>query len=177
MLSIITTTRLQLRPLENEDFATYRAIISDPIVAQPAGLSLPMTPDQLRLGFKADRQQPLHYAIFRSNDAALLGLIMGYPHVGDAGLLDEQALDLGYFLAPNVWGAGYMTEALQGVLTALEAKGGPITTLWATCLASNVRSQHVLSHLTFKLIEDHLMVPNALGTGVSHQLLYQFQIK
>lgn len=172
----IITERLRLRPLATSDLSAYQTIVSDPRVAQPAGVALPLSPQHAANSLRADQQQPLAYAVTRRPAGPLIGTIIGYEHVGALGTLDPTAVDLGYFLAPAFWGQGLMSEALTGLLTTLAHTATPIQTVWATSLATNRRSQGVLSHLAFKLIDDQMMVPNPATMALERQLLYRYDL-
>ncbi|MDT6981083.1 GNAT family N-acetyltransferase [Levilactobacillus zymae] len=176
MVPEITTARLHLRPLKMSDLEAYQAIVTDPRVALPAGLQLPLSDQHVANGLRADLQQPLAYAITRSLQGPLVGMVIGYEHADALGDLDVTAVDLGYFLTPTLWGHGYMPEALRGLLAVLVQAHSPIKTLWATSLATNQRSQNVLSHLSFELIDDQLVVPNPATMALERHLLYRYDL-
>ncbi|GEO68756.1 GNAT family N-acetyltransferase [Levilactobacillus acidifarinae] len=172
----IVTARLRLRSLTTSDLAAYQAIVSDPSVAQPAGVTLPLSAQHAANSLRADQQQPLAYAVTIRPADSLVGTVIGYEHVDALGGLDRTAVELGYFLAPALWGRGIMPEALTGLLTTLTRIETPIKTLWATSLATNQRSQGVLSHLAFKLIDDQMMVPNPANMALERHLLYRYDL-
>lgn len=175
MLAEIKTPRLYLRGLTTQDLPAYQAIISDPLVAGPAGVTLPLSDQQVVTSLRADMQQPLAYALALAEQGPIIGTVIGYTHFNALGTVDTTAIDLGYVLAPRFWGRGLMPEALRGVLADLTRTASPITTIWATSLATNRRSQGVLSQLAFKLIDDQMMVPNPATMGLERHLLYRYE--
>ena len=66
--------------------------------------------------------------------------------------LQQKGVDLGYVLAQEAWGQGYMTEALQAVLGAALASDR-INRVKAICDLENVASQRVMEKAGMK--EEH----------------------
>jgi len=176
MLTTITTERLQLRELGAGDLAAYQALITDERIAQPAGLTSRLSEQQVRASLQADCQQPIHYGVTLRSSGALIGTLMGYEHGDTTGEPDPTAVELGYLLAPAYWGRGLMPEAIQGWQGHVTAELPALQTVWASCLASNPRSQRVLIKSAFKLIDDQMMVPNPRDWGLERQFLYRYQI-
>lgn len=174
MLSVITTPRLCLRPLVTADLAAYQALISNSLVAEPAGLQVPASARQARASLAADLVQPVHYVVCLAGTQRVVGLLMGYEHGDETGFPDPHALDLGYLLTPDQWGQGLIPEAVRAWLTQLPTQLPLVTTVWAATLATNQRSQRVLIKSAFELFDDQMMVPSAVDWRLERQLLYRY---
>lgn len=172
----LTTPRLRLSPLTESQLTAYRELLTNPVVAGPAGLSLPVSAQRVAASLAADRQQPVHYGIVWPATNRLIGTLIGYPHVEATGAPSSRALDVGYLLAPEFWGRGLMPEALTAWLAALPRQFPQVTTVWATTLATNTRSQRVLIKSAFELIDDQMMAPNTVTWGLVRHCLYRYQL-
>ena len=58
--------------------------------------------------------------------------------------IDGHKSNIGYVLARNHWGKGYMTEATRALIKELE-KNRSIRRIWATCDVANKASARVLA--------------------------------
>ena len=69
---------------------------------------------------------------------------------------------IGYVLAPDAWGQGYATEALELVSEAL-FQHSSVSAIWALCVTHNLASARVLDKCSYqreKLIPRYFVCPN-----------------
>ncbi|EHO53191.1 GNAT family N-acetyltransferase [Lentilactobacillus kisonensis] len=71
-----------------------------------------------------------------------------FPAIGENHLPDENHLELSYFLAPQYWNQGFMTEALAKVLTQLPDR----ITVSAEVFSDNRASMALLRKLGFESV-------------------------
>ena len=176
MTVILKTARLDLRPLTDSDYPAYKRLVTDRQIAQPAGLMGNPDEQQVQHWYRADRQAPRSYAVVCHQTNALIGVILFYSWVDDTGAPDETGLELGYFMDPDCWGQGFMTEAVAACLTDLARTGAPVTTVWANTLVSNTRSVRLLEKLAFQTIGDQLMAVTSGGQTLQRQALLRLDL-
>lgn len=157
MTTILKTTRLDLRPLTDSDYPAYKRLVTNPAIAQPAGLMGNPDDQQVHHWYRADRQAPRSYAVVLHRTNALIGIVLFYGWVDEQGAPDETSLELGYFMDPDFWGRGLMSEAVRACLNDLAHDGSPVQTIWANCLLSNEKSWRLLEKLSFQTISDQLI--------------------
>ena len=133
----IHTERLVLRFLRTDDAAWIAREISNPNVHQ--WLTNPPSPYTLNdaVSFVLEHEMDPRY---RTIQAA------GKP----VGVISIDP-DLGYWIAEDYWGNGYMTEAAYGLLHNHFSHGGEVVE--SGWLVGNQRSQAVLEKLGFKRID------------------------
>lgn len=106
----VYTPRLTLRPLCDDDADAFAAMTVPEVTRMLSRLKTGMT-----------RQEVLD-DLPRRRWRGYLGFTLGIEHrnslIGTIGIGGNPA-EVGYFLAPEYWGQGLMTEALSGVLPAL----------------------------------------------------------
>lgn len=110
----ITTPRLLLRPSRKEDFASSRAIWTDPEVRRFTGG--PPSDEAFRTTFFDDLGKSKGAYGFKSVIEIATGL-----HVGDAGLAQKTVegrseVEVLYFFAKRFWGRGFATEAAKALI-------------------------------------------------------------
>jgi len=76
-----------------------------------------------------------HWVIERREDARLIGMMNAR--------VDAAKWELGFVLAREFWGQGYMTEALKGII-AWALKRKEIYRIWAVCDVDNLASARVM---------------------------------
>lgn len=96
-----------------------------------------------------------HWLICHRDNDQLLGAI---------GLrnLEQQRAEVGYLLARDAWGNGYMSEALRAVIDS-SFQSNHITRIWATCDVENVDSLKVLQNAGMRQegrLRRHAVHPN-----------------
>jgi [ribosomal protein S5]-alanine N-acetyltransferase len=138
---VLDTPRLQLRPPRVDDAeAIFRGYATDPEVTRyltwTPHKSLADTRAFLRACMDAWRlQTEFPWAITPAADERSIGMIELRP-TGHMAMV-------GYVLAREEWGKGYMTEALTAVVdTALALRG--IYRVWAVCDVENGASARVM---------------------------------
>ncbi|WP_343396382.1 GNAT family N-acetyltransferase [Candidatus Amarobacter glycogenicus] len=111
----LKTHRLQLRPMQADDFDALHEIFSDPRVMASFD-SEPLTPAQMQrwLQRNLDHQSQFGYGLFSVVETASGRL------VGDCGLermeIEGQTVaELGYDFRSDVWDQGFATEAAAAV--------------------------------------------------------------
>lgn len=171
----IRTRRLRLRPLVEDDVASLWPFVSDPAMSALMSWSA-----------HTDRQQTLDFIRHvRGNIASNAGITwaieIGGRAVGCVGLeglvfqLRAWRVDrgeLGYWLAPPLWGQGFVTEAARA---AVEFGFGPLGLhkIVAHHVAENIASQRVIEKLGFRRTgqsDDEVWRDGRWWTAVHHEL-------
>ncbi len=74
--------------------------------------------------------------------------------IGNCGIrkdaTESRSADIGYELSPTHWGRGYATEAARAIVDFGFTQLG-VHRIWATCIAENTASAHVLEKLGMRL--------------------------
>ena len=107
----IVTDRLILRPFDKGDLKDVFALLSDEYIAERAGFR-PFKSIEQAWGF-IDRWQRSAFAITERCSDTVIGVIQT-PHTG------FRTADVGYWLASEYRGKGYMMEALEAIKAYLE---------------------------------------------------------
>ncbi|HIP23513.1 MAG TPA: N-acetyltransferase [Rhodobacteraceae bacterium] len=114
----IKTERLSLRPLQAKDAPFCKLYVGDWRVAQNLAVVPHPYPDGAAESFIAYANAPetgeVIWAI--TKDDQLIGVISISPNEGGSG-------NIGYWLAPQLWGGGLMGEALAPVVAYARAQG------------------------------------------------------
>jgi RimJ/RimL family protein N-acetyltransferase len=147
----IETARLVLRELREEDWEAVLAYQSDPRYLRYYEWES-RSADEVRafLGMLIGRQSEVprtkfQLAIELKADGRMIGNCGA--RLPEAG---SRVADIGYELAPDEWGKGYATEAARAMRNyGFEVLGAH--RVWATCVADNVGSAHVLEKLGLRL--------------------------
>jgi len=108
----LQTERLLLRPLVGEDAAALFGIFSDPVVVRwgssPAWTEMAQSDEFIQRAVDAQAAgTSLRLGIVRRDDDRLIGQCTLYA-VSD----QNRRAEMGYTLASDAWGRGYMNEAL-----------------------------------------------------------------
>lgn len=176
MTAILKTTRLDLRPLTDSDYAAYKRLVTDLRISQPAGLMGNPDDQQVRHWYRADRRTPRSYAVVFHPTNEMIGVVLFYDWTDETGAPDETGLELGYFMDPAFWGRGLMTEAVTACLTDLARSQATVKTVWANTLVSNDRSVQLLEKLSFQTIGDQLMAVTGSGQTLQRQALLRLDL-
>jgi len=114
----IRTERLFLRPAWLEDAPELaRAIAHEPVVRMLASAPWPYREEHAREWIEAQPPRRLPSLLVTLPDN-------GGRIVGGCGLHEkEEAVEVGYWIAPECWGRGYATEALRGLLSLARVAG------------------------------------------------------
>ena len=151
-MTLISTTRLSIRPITLADAAFYLQLVNNPSWLQYIGdrniHSLAEAQTALQNGAVA-MQQKLGFSLYLTLNTAT-----GLP-VGICGLIKREELediDLGYAFLPQYQGQGYAREAAEGVMSyakdTLQLKR-----LLAITDVDNQKSIQLLEKLNFKFIK------------------------
>lgn len=143
----LTTQRLLVRPIRDDDFEALRAIAAHPDVFRFRSRSS-MTEEETR-AFIARAQQAWNEQPPASYGFALALRTTGLV-IGECGLtrLDEtpQSAFLWYSLNRSFWGQGYMSEGAYAVVDAGFRQAG-LSEIVASCHAENDASSAILRRI------------------------------
>jgi RimJ/RimL family protein N-acetyltransferase len=155
----ISTARLQLRLLEQDDWAFFLALHDEPCVIEKC-FDRP-SDTQIRSKFM-QRLAPWHPTANKSLCLMIIEIKTG-KKVGVTGLTTSSSNtpDVGYLLMPEFYGQGYATEALQAFLTWATTAFN-IQQFTAVVTKGNVGSEKVLAKCGFKLVS---VEPSAYEIG------------
>jgi ribosomal-protein-alanine N-acetyltransferase len=137
----LKTDRLSLRKAKLTDAeAIFRQYATDPEVTKyvswRAHRNVEETRDYMRMCSLAwDVGRAFHWVIERAADKQVMGMMIARADAGK--------WELGYVLARQHWGRGFMTEALQELI-AWALKQKDIYRVWAVCDVDNLASARVM---------------------------------
>ena len=155
----ISTGRLVLRPLKPGDATRITDLVNDPRVYRMlSGVPAEQTVAQTLAWMSS------HDARRAADTAHVFGIESGGALVGVvSGVRDRRPLpfSIGYWLAPDCWGRGLMTEAATALVDWLKQRGEPA--FIAGYFADNPASGRVLSKLGF--LKAGRMLKFCLGRG------------
>lgn len=162
----LTTARLTLRDLLASDLPHFYALASHPDVVRFQTFirceDEAQAAEFLKNSAFYNAQQPrrvYNLAILRQADGAWLGWFgMGPPSDPTHG-----DLDFGYALLPQVWGQGYMREALTALLD-FAFTNLPVNSIYAECDQLNPASARVMEASGMRLERTYDEVDEATGT-------------
>ncbi|EAU37348.1 predicted protein [Aspergillus terreus NIH2624] len=174
-LAPIRTQRLLLRPLADSDADDLFAIRSRPEVART---NYPKTPHQS----VQETREWMATKIFTEGPEDMIGrhftyvltehgqsepeterLLTGGRVIGYVGINEVYpSPEIGYSIHPDVWGKGYATEALEGLLKAWwemsrsrgEDVDEGVERVFAICEKANAGSSRVLSKCGFRVFQE-----------------------
>lgn len=134
----IETERLTIRPLEDRDAPDFTSLTVPEVTRMLSKLKTGMTEAEALADFP------------RRKWRGYLGFTLALEHEGHmVGTVGCGAGEIGYFLAPRLWGKGLMSEALSVVLPALFAKF-PLNCIRAGHFDDNPVSGHLLRKFGFE---------------------------
>lgn len=149
---VLATARLRLRPIQESDVDDLWPYVSDPEL-----------PRMMSCGAHTDRAQTLEFVRHaHRGHASSTEMVWAIEHDGRAAgciALHEiqfalrawrvDRAELGYWIAPPLWGKGLMTEAAHAVVQCgFEAIG--LHKITVGCIAENVGSRRVIEKLGFR---------------------------
>jgi RimJ/RimL family protein N-acetyltransferase len=144
-MNTIMTLRLTLRPLREDDLIYLTAAINNPRVSRNlARIPWPYDLDDARAFHVHTMNLPprsASYALVLKKDGPVIGMT-GYE-------TDGQESELGYWLAENHWGKGYMKEAAQAVVDHAFAVTR-LDRLQSRCFLGNEASRRLLIAVGFR---------------------------
>ena len=145
-MTTIVTHRLTLRPLRENDLISLTAAINNPRVSHNlARVPWPYDLDDARAFHAHTMNLPPRSAsyalVLKKQDGPIIGMT-GYE-------TDGQESELGYWLAENHWGKGYMKEAAQAILDHAFAVTR-LDRLQSRCFLGNEASRRLLIAVGFR---------------------------
>lgn len=148
--TVLETPRLLLRRFQPGDLDAFVAYRADPEVARyqgwEAGYSRARGEEFIGWAATADPDTPgewYQFAIERRQEPRL---------IGDCGArFDDDAVEVGFTVAPAYQGQGYATEAVERLLRYIGSRGHREAVAW--CDVENAASRRVLERLQFTLRE------------------------
>ena len=147
---ILTTARLVLRPLQIADAALLALYTGDKRIAEgtrsiPHPLPPGATEQFITRSVAPDRDEDV-WALDGSVSGAsqVMGLLSLKP-------LDRQQSQIGFWVAPAFWNAGFASEAVRAVIQKNPHKA---RTLFAEVFQDNAASAHVLTNAGFDYLGD-----------------------
>ncbi len=145
MAEIIKTNRLTLRPLLDSDAGNIALFVGDKRVAMNlAVVPYPYPEGAAESYIVYSRAPETRETIWGVDmDGALIGMISISPNEGGTG-------NIGYWLAPQLWGGGLMSEALGAVVAYAREQG--FKRLFASVHQGNEGSAKVLMKNGFSYI-------------------------
>jgi RimJ/RimL family protein N-acetyltransferase len=106
----LETARLLIRPWEREDRPALRALMNDPLVNQYVHDSRPYSEEELdEIFLRRERSLVEHGVCMGALIEKAGGHLIGTAGVQPLGTTGD--MEIGWILAPDVWGKGYATEA------------------------------------------------------------------
>ena len=145
MENILKTERLTLRPLLDSDAANISLFVGDERVAMNLAVVPHPYPEGAAESYIAySRDEETSEIIWGvDKDGHLIGMISINPKEGGTG-------NIGYWLAPQLWGGGFVSEALKAVVSYARAAG--LKRLFASVHQGNEASAKVLMRNGFSYL-------------------------
>lgn len=162
----ITTPRLHIRDLQPEDWPALHALRSDPAVYRYNHFG-PETAAETRTWIH-ETMVHNNMMLRSSHNCSILlratGEVMGWIGFGAPSPGKERYCDLsfGYALLPEFWNQGYMSEALQAMLT-FAFTITDAQTISDTCDVRNLGSARVMEKAGLRLIERFVTTDDQTG--------------
>jgi RimJ/RimL family protein N-acetyltransferase len=172
---VLVTGRLRLRPFRGADLDALWPLVSDPAVSRLMSWTAHTDRSQTE-SFLRHAQDSLAastgvaWAIEREDRVIGCISLEDIQFVQRAWRVDRA--ELGYWIAPALWGQGLVTEAGQAVLRCGFATIG-LHKISASCFAENVGSRRVLEKLGFRLVgrlEDDVWRDGRWWSGLRYEL-------
>ncbi|MBP3704348.1 MAG: GNAT family N-acetyltransferase [Clostridia bacterium] len=143
--TVIETERLLLRRWTQQDMNGFLRFAADPGVMMAAGARPVLTPEEARADLKRCMDDPYCFAITLKSTGEIVGKI---KYQTDFRRLHVNSASVGYELARQYWGNGYMTEALRGMVRhAFDVMGMDI--MGISHFTENERSRRVIERAGF----------------------------
>ena len=149
-MGVIETERLFLRPLTLEDSSEIAAKIDNYEISK----NLARVPFPYHL---SDAEEFLDWALALDSRSAFRAIVLKSNPQHIAGIIsydwmeDKQKAELGYWLVPELWGKGIMTEAAKAMVE-LAFTHSHLDSLGSCFFNENPASGRVLAHAGFQVI-------------------------
>lgn len=171
----IETTRLILRPLEQNDFAFLRSMHTDPEVMKHIGVGRVRTEEESRASlqkyFELYDENPLlggWVAELKTTGEKVGNLIIRKP----ATSTPMEGLEIGYMFTRAHWGYGYATEASKEIIKYAKREFGEVKIV-ALINPANDASRRTLEKLGFKSVGFDEYVDPTTGTKMPTEILLE----
>ena len=148
----IVTERLEIRPWQPADRPAFAALATDPEMMRYMTNGVPWTAAEIDAYFKRQAGTLEQHgiclgALVERSTGRVIGLA-GLQYLGTTG-----DLETGYWVARDLWGNGYATEAASGALRhAFETLGGPRVT--AITQPDNRASRRVMEKIGMTFLRE-----------------------
>ncbi|MEY8099123.1 GNAT family N-acetyltransferase [Falsihalocynthiibacter sp. S25ZX9] len=157
---VIETERFILRPVQKSDAGQLRMYAGDQRVAEftssiPHPLPRGATQSFIERALNPERSEDVW--IMASTKDEVLGVI-------SLKTMDRAQSEIGYWVAPAFWGAGYASEAVRAIL---EANPQKCKTIFAEVFQDNPASARVLTNAGFEYLGDAEKFSVARNTSVA----------
>ena len=149
----MTSPRVRIRPVEDDDLPIFLAHQDDPVAAAMAAFPT-RAPDVFFAHWAKIRADPINYTRTIVADDEVVGDIVSW--------LDDGRRQVGYWIGRDHWGKGFATAALRLLLE--EIKDRPVT---AHIVPANIRSQRVVEKCGF------VRVGEAVADDGVHEAIFQ----
>jgi RimJ/RimL family protein N-acetyltransferase len=131
----MTSPKVSLRPVEDDDLPIFLAHQDDPIAAAMAAFPT-RAPDVFYAHWAKVRADPANYTRTIIADGEIVGDIMSWPV--------DNGREVGYWIGRSHWGRGFATAALKLLLDEIDER--PLT---AHVAIANIGSQRVVEKCGF----------------------------
>lgn len=150
----LETERLIMREWKESDVDAFHAINSDPKVRETLGPI--MTRDQvadliIRMKGLQAKDGCCFWALETKSDERLIGWCGMIRGANDVPVVDK--LEIGWRLASDTWGNGYITEAAKSCILWAATKF-PDEEIWAITSENNRRSRAVMERLGMRYLPE-----------------------
>jgi RimJ/RimL family protein N-acetyltransferase len=151
---VLETSRLRLRPFVEADVAQLWSCVSDPALSRMMSWAAHTDPSQTlefirQVNANFTNGIGVTWAIELGGEVVGCVSLEGLVFVMRAWRVDHA--ELGYWIAPRLWGQGLMTEAAHAVVRAgFETIG--LHKVTVGCIAENVGSRRVIEKLGFRAV-------------------------
>lgn len=168
----LSTPRLTLRDLINEDWKLFVDMMSEPVTISYMKGHLPEPTESeakqwvaQRIGYNSKNpRQSYNLAIEFENTP------IGWIGIGEAETEELKDWDFGYALKKDYWGKGFATEALRSLISFCY-KYHPLTRITGECYTRNIASRRVMEKAGLTLIKEFTTTDKTTG-HVKEQFRY-----
>jgi len=169
----LTTDRLVIRDHIGPDISDLHSLLSDPVAMR-------FIPDLFSTSL-SDSEENLRVAIEEAasgnRSKYFFAITKEEKYIGEIGftILENthafSVAELGYFIKPEFWGKGYVTEAARAVLDfAFDVVG--VTKIITGCNAKNIASERIMNKLGM-IKTDHLQAHSLLEGEWCDRVCYE----
>ncbi|BAP85072.1 hypothetical protein LOOC260_105090 [Paucilactobacillus hokkaidonensis JCM 18461] len=148
MQKYIKTNRLEISAMVKRDLPDLNSLLSSLKLRELSGLQMPVDDTNRMLALTLLAGDEFIFVIRLITTGELIGLIGFYKCYQPDFSVSTGFRELGYLLAENMWGNGYMTEVGDKLINEF-FKDTNYKYLCAGIMPNNHRSQRVLTKLKF----------------------------